>query len=62
MIDCGKRLGVAMDKSVYMGDSRTDIRAGKAAGMKTIGVQTGMDDYESLKKENPDRIIDGVVE
>jgi HAD superfamily hydrolase (TIGR01662 family) len=61
LIECGKRLGVTGEKSVYVGDSRTDIRAGKAAGMRTIGVLTGMNDYESLKAEDPDMIIESVV-
>ena len=38
----------------------TDIQAGKAAGMLTIGVLTGFDEYETLKKENPDAIIETV--
>ncbi len=61
LIECGKRLGTAPDRTVYVGDSCIDIRAGKRAGMRTIAVLTGMDDYESLKGENPDGIIDSVV-
>lgn len=61
LIECGKRLGTTAEKSVYVGDSCIDIRAGKAAGMKTIGVLTGMDTYETLKRENPNAIIDSVV-
>ena len=38
-----------------------DIRAGKAAGTITIGVLTGVDDYESLKSEQPDAILDSVA-
>jgi phosphoglycolate phosphatase len=62
LIECGSRLGVAPDESSYVGDARIDIRAGKAAGMKTVGVLTGFDDYESLKKENPDAIINSIDE
>ncbi|MBW2609434.1 MAG: HAD family hydrolase [Deltaproteobacteria bacterium] len=62
LIECGKRLDVAVDKSVYVGDSRVDVKAGKAAGMTTIGVLTGLDDYDSLKKEDPDLIIDSVIQ
>ena len=39
-----------------------DIRAGKAAGMKTVGVLTGFDDYDALKKEAPDAIIDSIAQ
>jgi phosphoglycolate phosphatase len=34
--------------------------AGKAAGMRTIGVLTGLDDYEALEGEDPDMILDSV--
>ncbi len=51
-----------MNRSVYIGDACIDIRAGIAAGMKTIGVLTGFDDYESLREEGPDAIIHSVRE
>lgn len=61
LIECGKRLRVEMERIVYVGDSRIDIRAGKAAGTMTVGVLTGVDDYEALRAENPDAILDSVV-
>ena len=54
-------LGVAAEQCVYVGDTRVDIRAGNAAGMKTVGVLTGFDDFEALKRENPDAIIDSIA-
>ncbi|MBW2564174.1 MAG: HAD family hydrolase [Deltaproteobacteria bacterium] len=62
VVECNKRLGIAAGKSVYVGDMRLDIKAGKAAGTKTIGVLTGFDDFESLKKEKPDAIIKSIAE
>ena len=62
LIECNKRLGIAAGKSVYVGDMRLDIKAGKAAGTKTIGVLTGFDDFESLKREKPDAIIKSIAE
>jgi len=62
LIECSKRLGIAAGKIVYVGDMRLDIKAGKAAGIKTIGVLTGFDDFESLKKEKPDAIIKSIAE
>lgn len=61
LIECTRRLGVSLEKSIYVGDSHTDIRAGKSAGMKAIGVLTGMDNYETLEMEDPYMIIDSVV-
>jgi HAD superfamily hydrolase (TIGR01509 family) len=60
LIECAKRLDVDPNKCVYVGDTRTDIKAGKAAGMKTVGVLTGFDDYDMLAKEGPDAIIDSI--
>lgn len=62
LIECVKRLGITMEKSVYVGDMRVDIKAAKAAGMKTISVLTGFEDYETLKTEHPDMIIDSVAD
>lgn len=61
LIECGKRLCVEMERIVYVGDSRVDIRAGKAAGTMTVGVLTGVDDYEALRAEAPNAILDSVV-
>jgi HAD superfamily hydrolase (TIGR01662 family) len=60
LLECAKRLQVNPDKCIYVGDTQIDIKAGKAAGMQTVSVQTGFDEYEALKKENPDAIIDGI--
>ncbi len=61
LIECLKRLGIAPEESVYVGDTRVDIKAGKAAGTKTIGVLTGFDDFESLQEEQPDAIIASIA-
>ena len=61
LIKGSQKLQVAVEQCVYVGDTRVDIRAGNAAGMKTIGVLTGFDDFESLKKENPDAILDSIA-
>ena len=62
VVECNNRLGIAAGKSVYVGDMRLDIKAGKAAGTKTVGVLTGFDDFESLKAEEPDAIITSITD
>ena len=62
LVQCSEKLGVPLKKCVYVGDTRVDIRAGKAAGMKTVGVLTGFDDYEVLKREAPEAIIDSIAQ
>lgn len=60
LIACARQLEVLPANCVYVGDTTTDIQAGKAAGMKTIAVLTGFDDYHALNKETPDAIIDSI--
>jgi phosphoglycolate phosphatase len=57
-----RELGTAVGQCVYVGDTRVDIRAGNAAGMKTVGVLTGFDEFESLQKEKPDAILDSIAQ
>ena len=60
LIACAQLLDMKPGNCVYIGDTTTDIRAGKAAGMRTIAVLTGFDEYEALEKERPDAIIKDV--
>lgn len=60
LIMCAQELALEPASCVYIGDTSTDMQAGKAAGMQTIGVLTGLDDYDALKKEWPDAIIDSI--
>ena len=60
LLECAKRLGENPEKCAYVGDTTGDIVAGKAAGMRTIAVLTGLDDYQALKGEGPDMILDSV--
>jgi HAD superfamily hydrolase (TIGR01662 family) len=61
LYECARRLGVAPGKCVYVGDMRVDIKAGKSAGMTTVGVLTGFDGYDHLKNELPDLILESVA-
>jgi HAD superfamily hydrolase (TIGR01662 family) len=61
LYECASRLGVAPGDCVYVGDMRVDLKAGKSAGMKTVGVLTGFDDYDHLENEHPDLILDSVA-
>jgi 2-phosphoglycolate phosphatase len=62
LIACIRSLGSIAEKSLYVGDTRSDIRAGKAAGMKTAAVLTGFDSREVLIKEAPDLLLPSVVD
>jgi phosphoglycolate phosphatase len=60
LIACAQQLELKPGGCVYVGDTTTDIKAGKAAGMRTVGVLTGFDEYGTLEIENPDAIIESV--
>ena len=61
-VACAERLGVEAKRCAIVGDTRTDILAGKDAGMITIGVLTGFDTHEQLKAKCPDLIVDSVAD
>jgi phosphoglycolate phosphatase-like HAD superfamily hydrolase len=46
---------------IIVGDSISDMRAGKAAGSKTVAVLSGLFSYQELVEENPDLIIKDVT-
>jgi len=52
-----KKNGIDPKRTLIVGDSVIDIMCGKAIGAKTIGITTGMSDYEQLKKTGADFII-----
>jgi phosphoglycolate phosphatase len=43
--------------ALIVGDTEVDIRAGKAVGIKTIAVCSGIRDREALQSEGPDMIV-----
>lgn len=61
LLVCAERLGVSAEKTVYVGDTLSDIRAGIAAGMKTAAVLTGFATREALKEEGPDLILESAA-
>ena len=62
LVKCSSKLGVAPEQCVYVGDTRVDIRAGNAAGMRTVGVLTGFDGYDALRNEKPNVIINSIAD
>ena len=62
LLKCSRMLGLDPGRCAYVGDTRVDIRAGRAAGMQTVGVLTGFDGYEALKNEKPNVIINSIAE
>ncbi len=54
--------GAQRSLSVMVGDGETDIRAGKAAGIRTVAVTYGFRDAAALAPLAPDAVIDSMTE
>ncbi len=52
-----KKMGVAPENCVMIGDTTVDIRAGKAAGAQTISVLCGFGEEPELRRLKPDLIV-----
>ena len=58
-----ERMGVRPEEAAYVGDSPFDIRAAKAAGMRSVAVTWGrIHDRARLEREHPDAIVDTAEE
>ncbi len=57
LVKCVKALDVQIRDCVIVGDSINDVKAGKAAGAKTVAVLSGLFSREEFVKEQPDLII-----
>jgi len=55
-------LGAGTDGACYVGDAPFDIRAGRAAGVVSIGVTWGFFSRAELEAEGPDLIVDTPAE
>jgi phosphoglycolate phosphatase len=46
--------------ALIVGDTEVDIRAGKAVGIKTVAVTSGIRSRAALEAEGPDVIVDDI--
>jgi phosphoglycolate phosphatase len=60
LLKCAEALGLPIGDCVMVGDSVSDVRAGKAAGAKTVAVLSGLFSREELAGEEPDLILKDV--
>jgi len=52
--------GIGKDECLYVGDSPIDVLTGKAAGVRTIAITTGITTMEQLKENTPDSVINNL--
>jgi HAD superfamily hydrolase (TIGR01549 family) len=62
LIKAVKALDINMCDCLIVGDSVTDVRAGKSAGAMTVAVLSGLFSREELAMEKPDLIVKDVTE
>ena len=62
IIKCLSILDAQGEQTPFIGDLPIDIKAGKAAGVITIGASWALGTYDSLARENPDYIAKSVSE
>jgi HAD superfamily hydrolase (TIGR01549 family) len=60
LIKCVEALDLEMCECIIAGDSVNDVRAGKAAGARTVAVLSGLFHREELARECPDLILPNV--
>lgn len=51
-----QRFGISEEQAAYVGDSRHDMQAGKAAGIRTVAALWGPMSRKELEQENPDQL------
>ena len=56
LLEAARRGGFDPSHAVYVGDSTHDMRAGRAAGMRTIAALWGPFEREDLEREHPDEL------
>ena len=52
--------GVAPQHSLFVGDSRNDVRAARAAGVKVVAVSYGYNHGRPIEEEQPDLLVDSL--
>lgn len=53
-----KELGLSPEQCLYLGDTDTDMKTGKAAGMFTVGCTWGFRTAEELRDNGADALVD----
>jgi beta-phosphoglucomutase len=56
------KLGLKPGECIVFEDSTYGVQAGKKAGMKVVAVTTGHESKERLLRENPDKIVENLLE
>jgi HAD superfamily hydrolase (TIGR01509 family) len=59
---CALRLGLPAEECLVVGDTEFDVLAAKKAGAMAAAVSTGIDDFEFLRKSDPELLFKDIGE
>ena len=62
LIHACARIGVAVERSLFVGDSRNDVEAARAAGMPVVCVGYGYNHGRDVSEAGPDAVIGSLEE
>lgn len=62
LLEACRRLDVSPQRAIMVGDSRNDVRAARAANMPVICVRHGYNHGRPIEGENPDLIVDSLLD
>jgi phosphoglycolate phosphatase len=61
LLHAAKKLGVDPKQSLMLGDSRSDVKAARAAGFDIICMSYGYNHGEDINNYHPDAVIDSMI-
>ena len=62
LLHAAKQLGVKPEESLMLGDSKSDVKAARAAGFNIICMSYGYNHGEDIRNYDPDVVIDSMTE
>jgi phosphoglycolate phosphatase len=62
LLHAAKTLGTSPERSLMVGDSRSDVKAARAAGFQIVCVSYGYNHGEDIRNYEPDAVIDKLTE
>ena len=62
ILTIAEKFGVNRDEVLYFGDTNTDMKTGRAAGMFTVGVTWGFRPRKELEDNHADMTIDSPLQ
>ena len=62
LLHAAEKLGVKPENSLMLGDSKSDVKAARAAGFQIICMSYGYNHGEDIRNYHPDAVIDSMAE